>query len=71
MPNSLTACSSANGLSSKWRGDYKRKEFHALGVRTFLTKPYTPEKLLLALDDLLRGLPSAESKEPTGGTNHE
>lgn len=39
----------SSGLDSDWGGDYRPVELENLGIETFLSKPYSAEKLLNAL----------------------
>jgi PAS domain S-box-containing protein len=43
----------SSGLSADAGGRARAQELHSMGVRSFLSKPYTAEKLLTALHDLL------------------
>jgi hypothetical protein len=43
----------SSGLSADAGGRGRSQELHSMGVKAFLSKPYTAEKLLTALHDLL------------------
>lgn len=43
----------SSGLGRDLGGNLRAAELEGLGVKTFLSKPYTAEKLLIALNDLL------------------
>ena len=44
----------SSGLGTEKGGSFRAAELEALGVTSFLAKPYTVDKLLAALQDLLR-----------------
>ena len=53
----------SSGLGRDLGGNFRAAELEALGVRTFLSKPYTAEKLLTLLHQLLEGNPATLKHE--------
>jgi two-component system, cell cycle sensor histidine kinase and response regulator CckA len=60
----------SSGLGTEKGGSFRMEELEALSVKSFLAKPYTMDKLLAALDGLLRNGPvpaKGDAANETGG----